>query len=477
MPPALATTARAQRSVIVITGAALFMVVLDNLIVASTLPSIQRSLGSSLGSLEWVLNAYILAFAVLMLTAAALGDRYGRRRVFIAGVVVFSLASAAGALAPSVGVLVAARAVQGIGGAVIMPLTLTLLGAAFPAERRAAAVGTWSAISMLGVALGPIAGGVLASALSWHWIFWVNVPIGVVVALLAPRILAESRGPAERLDLGGLGLVSAGLLVVVWATVRANAVGWGSPQTLLTLAAGAALLGGFLAWERRVERPMMPLRLFSSREFSAVNAAGFLLTFAMFGAFIMIVQFLSGVRGESPVSTGVHMLFWTLMPMLVAPYAARLAQRVAPATLIAAGLTVVTTGLLTLSATISPDASALSLAPGLLITGAGIGLTIPNLAGGALAAVTPADMGKASGILATARQVGAVFGVSIGVAIFEAASHGAAAADLSAGVRASILTAAGIALLGAVVTAASRTTSAWAPARAAVAWVRASGGA
>src|SRR4051812_48041434 len=332
---------RAERLTIAVTGAALFMVVLDNLIVASTLPSIQRSLGSSLGSLEWVLNAYILAFAVLMLTAAALGDRLGRRRVFFAGVVVFSVASAAGALAPSVGVLVAARAVQGIGGAVIMPLTLTLLGAAFPPDRRAAAVGTWSAISAIGVALGPIAGGILTTALSWHWIFWVNVPVGVAVAALAPRVLDESRGPADRLDLRGLALVSGGLFLVVWGAVRANAAGWGAPQTLVALAAGALLLGVFLAWERRAERPMIPLRLFSSREFSAVNAAGFLLHFAMFAAFIMVVQFLSGARGEGPVSTRVHMLFWTLMPMLVAPYGAPLGRPIPATTLIAPGLRMV----------------------------------------------------------------------------------------------------------------------------------------
>ena len=477
MTPTPSSTTRKQHAVIAVTGAALFMVVLDNLIVASTLPSIQRSLGASLGSLEWVLDAYILTFAVLMLTAAALGDRLGRRRVFIAGVVLFSVASAAGALAPNVGVLVAARAVQGVGGAVIMPLTLTLLGAAFPPDRRAAAVGTWSAISAIGVALGPIAGGVLTTALSWHWIFWVNVPVGIAVAVLAPRVLDESRGPADRLDLRGLALASGGLFLVVWATVRANIAGWGSAQTLTGLTAGALLLAAFLAWERRAARPMVPLRLFRSREFSAVNAAGFLLHFAMFAAFIMLVQFLSLVRGEGPVASGVHMLFWTLMPMLVAPYGARLGQRIAPTALIAAGLTVVAAGMATLYATLGPDTQALELAPGLLLTGAGIGLVIPNLAGGVLGAVAPADMGKASGILATSRQAGAAFGVSVGVAIFEAASPGTSAADVATGVKAAILTAALVAILGAATAAASRTTIPWGRARAAVAWVRASGGA
>src|SRR4051812_28465191 len=252
---------RAERLTIAVTGAALFMVVLDNLIVASTLPAIQRSLGASLGSLEWVLNAYILAFAVLMLTAAALGERYGRRRVFTAGVVLFTVSSAAGALAPNAGTLIAARALEGIGGAVIMPLTLTMMTAAFPVERRGAALGIWAAISGFGVALGPVAGGLLTDALSWHWIFWVNVPIGVVVAVAGVRVLAEGRGARERVDAGGLGLVSAGLLGVVFATVRGNAEGWGAPATLGAYVAGALLLAAFVWWENRAAHPMVPLRL------------------------------------------------------------------------------------------------------------------------------------------------------------------------------------------------------------------------
>ena len=234
---------RAERLTIAVTGAALFMVVLDNLIVASTLPAIQRSLGASLGSLEWVLNAYILAFAVLMLSAAALGERYGRRRVFTAGVLLFTVASAAGALAPNAGTLIAARALEGIGGAAIMPLTLTMMTAAFPAERRGAALGIWAAISGFGVALGPVAGGLLTGALSWHWIFWVNVPIGVAVAVGA-RVLAEGRGAAERRRHRRLVLASAGLLGIVYATVRGNTAGWGSASTLVAYAAGAVLLGG-----------------------------------------------------------------------------------------------------------------------------------------------------------------------------------------------------------------------------------------
>src|SRR3954469_6049698 len=261
MPPRNPMT-RLERRTIAITGAALFMVVLDNLIVASTLPAIQRSLGGSLDSLEWVLNAYILAFGVLMLTAAALGERYGRRKLFVIGVTLFTVSSAGGALAPNVGTLGAARAVEGIGGAIVMPLTLTLLTTAFRPEHRSNALGAWSSIAGVGVAAGPIAGGILTSALSWHWIFWVNVPIGIAVAVLAPRLIEESRGRRERLDLGGLAFVSTGLFAVIFATVRANAEGWTSIDTLASYATAVVLLAAFVRLEARSSHAMVPMRLF-----------------------------------------------------------------------------------------------------------------------------------------------------------------------------------------------------------------------
>jgi EmrB/QacA subfamily drug resistance transporter len=417
---------RRSRAVIAVTGAALFMVVLDNLIVLSTLPAIGRSLHASLSQLEWVVNAYILSFAVLMLTGAALGERFGRRRVFTGGLVLFSAASAAAALAPSGGLLIAARLVQGAGGAVLMPLTLTLLSAAFPPERRAGAIGMWSAISGLGVALGPIAGGLITSALSWHWIFWINVPIGLVAALLVPRVLEESYGRREPIDAGGLVLASGALLALVWTTVRGNAVGWGAPVTVLGYLAAAAFALAFVRWERRRAQPMLPLRLFRSSVFSTSNVAGALLHFAMFGAFFMIVQFLAHVRGEGPIATGVDTLPWTLMPLFVSPLAGRLSRRVAPALLTAVGLATLGAGILTLAASVAPGVSPLSLAPALLSIGVGIGLVLPNVAALAIGAVPAADIGKASGTLATARQVGSVAGVAVIVAIFEATGSYAA---------------------------------------------------
>jgi EmrB/QacA subfamily drug resistance transporter len=413
-------SARKSRAVIAITGAALFMVVLDNLIVLSTLPAIGRSLHVPLADLEWVVNAYILSFAVLMLTGAALGERFGRRRVFVGGLVLFSAASAAAALAPTGGLLIVARLVQGAGGAVLMPLTLTLLSAAFPPERRAAALGMWSAISGLGVALGPIAGGLLTDALSWHWIFWINVPIGIAAAAIAPRVLEESFGRRERLDLGGLALASGALLAVVWTTVRGKPVGWGAPLTLLGYAAGIALAAGFVSWEQRRAQPMLPLRLFRSHVFSTSNVAGAMLHFAMFGAFFLVIQFLAHVRGDSPVTAGLWTLPWTLMPLFVSPLAARLSRRVPAALLTAAGLALISAGIFALAAVVAPGTAELALALPLLSIGVGIGLVLPNVTALAVGAVPAPDIGKASGTLSTARQIGSVFGVAVAVAIFEA---------------------------------------------------------
>ena len=438
-------------AVIAVTGAALFMIVLDNLIVASTLPTIGHDLHASLAQLEWVVNAYILAFAVLMLTGAALGERFGRRRVFTAGLVLFSLASLAGGLAPSGGTLVAARVAQGAGAAVLMPLSLTLLSTAFPPERRGAALGMWSAISGLGVALGPIAGGLLTTGLSWHWIFWINVPVGLVAAAVAPRVLAESFGRREPVDVGGLALGSAALLALVWTTVRGNTVGWDAPVTVLGYGAAAILAVGFVGWERRRAHAMLPLRLFSSRVFSTVNVAGFLLHFAMFAAFFMVIQFLAHARGDGPVAAGLWTLPWTVMPLVVSPLAARLARRVAPALLVAGGLALVGAGALAIGAVVEPGAQEASLALPLAAIGIGIGLVLPNVVALAMGAVPQADLGKASGTLNTARQLGSVFGVAVAVAAYEAAGSSATPAATSAGAEAGLVAAAAAALLGAAV--------------------------
>jgi EmrB/QacA subfamily drug resistance transporter len=446
---------RLERRTIAITGAALFMVVLDNLIVASTLPAIQQSLGGSLDSLEWVLNAYILAFGVLMLTAAALGERYGRRKLFVIGVALFTVSSAAGAVAPNVETLIAARALEGIGGAIVTPLTLTLLTSAFPPERRSVALGAWSSIAGVGVAAGPIAGGVLTDALSWHWIFWVNVPIGVAVAILAPRLIAEGRGRHERLDLGGLALASTGLFAVIFATVRANAAGWASLQTLSVYAIGVVLLAAFIRWEAQAPHAMVPLRLFSSAEFSGANIANFLLALTMFSGFVMVVQFFAGVRGEQPIEVGVHSLFWTAGPMIVSPWGARLGRARGAVPVATLGMAVIALGMLSLSLVIDPSAGVWTLAPALVAIGTGIGLVLPNIVAAALAAVPEGDVGKASGVLNTARQVGAVVGVAVGIAVFQAAG-GSGARAMADGVRATLLLSAASAAVGALAVGVAR---------------------
>src|SRR5919198_621968 len=268
----MATKARTATTwTLALVSAALFMVTLDNLVVTTALPSIRVDLGASIGDLEWTVNAYTLAYAVFLLTGAALGDRFGRRTLFVAGLGLFTASSAAAALAPSTEALIAARALQGLGAAIVTPLTLTLLSEAFPAGRRGVALGIWSGVSGLGVALGPVVGGAVVDGISWHWIFWINVPVGLVVIPLALAKLRESRGVARRLDLPGVALASAGLLGIVYGIVRGAELGWTSTPVLGSLIAGAVLVAAFLAWETRAPHPMLPLRFFRVRAFAAVN--------------------------------------------------------------------------------------------------------------------------------------------------------------------------------------------------------------
>ncbi len=312
----------------VITSLALFMVVLDNLVVSTALPVIRTDLGASLEELEWTVNAYTLTFAVLLLTGAALGDRFGRRRMFVIGISLFTAASAAAALAPSMNALIAARAIQGIGAAIVTPLTLTILSDAFPKEKRGLALGAWSGIAGLAVASGPLVGGAVVDGISWQWIFWLNVPIGVVLAPLALVFLRETRGPANTLDLPGLALASAGLFGLVWGLVNGNGDGWTSPQIVTALTLGAILMVGFVAWELRARAPMLPMRFFRDRAFAAANGASLFMYFGMFGSIFLLTQFLQTVQGHSPLGAGLRVLPWTAMPMIVAPIAGALSDRI-----------------------------------------------------------------------------------------------------------------------------------------------------
>src|SRR3954451_22090839 len=250
------------RSTLAVVSLALFMVVLDNLIVTVALPSIRRDLGASLQQLEWTVNAYTLAFAVTLIPGAAIGDRFGRKRTFLAGLALFTASSAAAGLAPGAGALVAARALQGVGGAIVAPLTLTLLADAFPAQKRGAALGIWSGISGTGIALGPLVGGAVVEGMSWHWIFWINVPIGLALLPVAAMLLRESHGPSNRIDIPGVTLAAGGLFALVFGLVRGQGEGWANPIIAAALAAGVALLDAFVAWERRPADPMVPMQLF-----------------------------------------------------------------------------------------------------------------------------------------------------------------------------------------------------------------------
>ena len=311
-----------------ITSIALFMVSLDNLVVSTAIPVIREDLNASLESLEWTVNAYTLTFAVLLLTGAALGDRFGRRRMFAIGVSIFTLASVAAALAPNVEVLNLARAVQGLGGAIVMPLTLTILSAAVPPARRGLALGAWGAIGGLAIAFGPVVGGAVVEGFSWQWIFWLNVPIGILLVPLALTRLSETHGPAGKLDLPGVGLVSAGLFGIVWGLIRGNEQGWTSPEIVAALGLGAALVAAFVAWELRAPHPMLPMRFFRNAAFSLANLASLFMFFGMFGSIFLLAQFFQTVQGYSPLASGLRILPWTLAPMFIAPVAGALSDRI-----------------------------------------------------------------------------------------------------------------------------------------------------
>ena len=401
-----------------ITSLALFMVTLDNLVVTTALPVIRRDLHSGLSGLEWTVNAYTLTFAVLLLTGAALGDRFGRRRLFTIGLVIFTAASAAAALAPSIGALDAARAIQGLGGAIVLPLTLTILSSAVPAERRGLALGAWGGISGLAVAIGPLVGGAVVSGISWHWIFWLNVPIGLVLAPLAWSRLSESRGPATKLDLPGLGLASAGLFGIVWGLVRGNSVGWASGEIVGAIVAGVALLALFIWWELRTESPMLPMRFFRNRTFALANISSLFMFFGMFGSIFLLAQFFQTVQGYSPLQSGLRILPWTAMPIFVAPIAGALSDRVGGEKLMGLGLALQAAGLAWIASVSTPTTPYSSLVIPFILSGAGMALFFAPVANVVLSAVRPEEEGQASGANNAVRELGGVFGVAVLASLF-----------------------------------------------------------
>jgi EmrB/QacA subfamily drug resistance transporter len=401
-----------------ITSIALFMVTLDNLVVTTALPVIRRDLGASLSQLEWTVNAYTLTFAVLLLTGAALGDKLGRRLMFSVGIGVFTLSSAAAALAPSATALDIARAAQGIGGAIVTPLTLTLLSAAMPPERRGLALGAWGGIGGLAVAIGPLVGGAVVEGISWQWIFWLNVPIGLILAPLAFLRLRESHGPAGRLDLRGLALVSAGLFGIVWGLVRGNSVGWGSLEIVGSLTAGLVVLALFVLWELRTTAPMLPMRFFRNRTFTLTNVASLFMFFGMFGSIFLLAQFFQTVQGYSPLQAGLRILPWTAMPIFIAPIAGAFSDRIGGQRIMAAGLALQAIGIAWIATVSSPGMPYSDVVVPFFISGIGMALFFAPVANVVLGAVRPEEEGQASGAQNAIRELGGVFGVAVLASIF-----------------------------------------------------------
>jgi len=401
-----------------IVSVALFMVVLDNLVVSVALPTIHRDLGASIQELEWTVNAYVLAYAVLLLTGAALGDRFGRKRMFLLGLAVFTGASALAALARSTDLLIAARAIQGAGAAVVTPLTLTLLAEAFPRERRGIAIGVWSGVSGIAVALGPLVGGAVVQSLSWHWIFWINVPIGLAVIPLAMRWLSESRGPYGKLDLRGLALASSGLFGIVFGLVRAQSLGWTSGSILAALVAGVLLLGAFVAWELRTPEPMLPMSFFAKRSFAVTNVASLTMYFGMFGSIFFLSQYMQNVLGNTPFQAGLKLLVWTGGTMVVAPLAGIFSERFGSRPFMFAGLSLQAGALAWLNLMTSTHLAYSRMLVPFVMAGAGMALVFAPSANAILSSVRTEQAGQASGANNAIREVGGVLGVAVLASVF-----------------------------------------------------------
>jgi EmrB/QacA subfamily drug resistance transporter len=403
---------------LVLAGLATFMTALDTLVVTTALPVLRVDLHASLSGLEWTVNAYNLAFACLLLTGAALGDRFGRRRMFCVGLLVFTVASAASALSPSLQALVIARAFQGAGAAIVTPLTLTLISEAFPVERRSAAIGLWGGIVGLAVAAGPVVGGAVVSGIDWHWIFWLNVPIGLALVPTAARRLTESHGPRPQLDLPGLALAGAGVLGLTWGLVRANTVGWTSAEVIAGLAGGAVLLAAFVAWELRAKHPMVTPGLFRSRQFTAANGVSFFMYAGLFGALFLMSQLLQTALGYSPLQAGLRLLPWTFPPMIVSPIAGTLAERYGNRPFMVLGLALQALGLAWVAGIAAPGVSYLQLGVAFTIAGVGTSFCFPTVASAIMGSVPLQEAGVASGANSAIRELGGVFGVAVLASVF-----------------------------------------------------------
>jgi EmrB/QacA subfamily drug resistance transporter len=437
------------RWVLALTSVVSFMVSLDSQVVATALPAIRVHLHASLAALEWTVNAYTLSFAVLLLTGAAVGERLGRRRMLAAGVGLFTAASAACALAPNVGALIAARTVQGAGAALMLPLALAALSAAFPPHRRAWALGIFSSVTGIAVLAGPVVGGAVTQGLAWPWIFWLNVPIGAVMIPLILTRMTATAGTRANLDPVGLILATGGALGLVWALVRANSIGWASPQTVTTLAVGALLAVVFVAWELRTANPMVPVRLFGQRSFAAGNAAAFTVFAMLLALVFLMAQFLQTGLGFGPLGTGLRLLPGWATLTLIAPFAGTLIARIGERPLMSGGLTVAAGGLAWIALIARTGLPYEDLIAPLILAGSGASVAIPATMSAVMTSVPRPAIGQASGTLNMLRQLGGVFGIAICAAVFAARGGYASPAEFIRGFGPAMGACAGLAMLGA----------------------------
>ncbi|TDE10974.1 DHA2 family efflux MFS transporter permease subunit [Jiangella asiatica] len=443
---------RARPTWLIVLAASLpmFMAALDNLVVTSALPVLRQELDASIEELQWFVNAYTLAFAGLILVAVALGDRFGRRRVFALGVAMFTSSSALCALSTEAWQLIAARAVQGASAAALMPLSLTLLSTSVAPRLRPMVIGVWGGVSGLGVAVGPLVGGAVVEGLSWNAIFWLNVPVGLLSLPLVLFALPESFGHRVRIDLVGVSLASGGLLGLVFGIVRGEAAGWTSTEVLSGLVGGLVLLASFVAWERRVRDPLLSLGLFRDRSFSVANVVGVLFSFGVFGAIFILIQFLQIVQAYSPLEAGVLTLPWTMAPMVVAPLAGLAVPRIGTRAPITAGLVLVAAGLSWIAAVMTEDVSYARLVGAFVLAGVGMGLVFAPSATAVLATMRDEDNAKASGTNSALREVGVALGIAALTAVFTATGGELTPTDYVDAATVSVLVGAGVVALGAV---------------------------
>ena len=434
-----------------VTALASFMVALDALVLTSALATIGADFNAPMAILQWTVNGYNLSFAVLLLTGAALGDRFGRRRMFAAGIALFVLASIACALSTSILALIAARCVQGAGAALVIPLALAILSGAFAREQRARALGIFGGVTGFALIIGPAIGGFLTEGFGWRWIFWINLPIGLIAIPLVLTRLRESFGPPVGLDIPGLMLVAAAAFAVVWGLLRGNDSGWTSAEVVMALVAGLALTAAFIGWELRADTPMIPMRLFRSRALSSGIAASFLFYAAMYGTLFLLPQFFQASLGYGPLGAGLRLLPWTATLFVTAPIAGAVVNKVGERPLVVAGLLMQTVGLGWIAMITESGATYPAIIVPLVLAGVGVSMAMPAVQNAVLSSVAVVEMGKASGIFNMGRFLGGVFGVALLVAVFAAGDSSYSPEKFSAGFAAAMTVSAVLSLFAAFV--------------------------